>query len=81
MKKYKFIIYSTKEDTFIQPAGRKIPKAAVHKWEIECEYQLCNKRLKLQGHISNIDQIEELLNKLLIDIRDIPLTEGDSGNA
>lgn len=71
MKKYKFIIYSTKEDTFIQPAGRKIPKAAIHKWEIECEYQLCNKRLKLQGHISNIDQIAELIEACMLDIRNL----------
>lgn len=73
--KYHYTVYSTKEDTFIQPAGRAVPKSAIHQWTIDCEYKLCTKRLKLQGHISDISQIEELLNKLLVDIRNIPLVE------
>lgn len=79
--KYTYTIYSTAKDSFIQPKKNVLPKSAEHTWEIETDYKICSKKLKLQGHISDISQIEELLNKLLIDIRDIPLTEGDSVNA
>lgn len=74
----KYTVYSTNKSSYIQPAERNVPSTALHQWEIETDYAICDKKLKLSGHISNIDQIADLLKKLLIDIRDIPLTEGDS---
>lgn len=72
---YSYTIYSTEKESFIQPKKNVVPKTAEHTWEIETDYKICSKKLKLQGHISDITQIEELLNKLLVDIRNIPLVE------
>lgn len=69
--KYHYTVYSTKEATYIQPTGRAVPKSAIHQWTIDCEYKLCTKRLKLQGHISSIDQIAELLQAMVLDIREM----------
>ena len=69
--KYHYAVYSTKEATYIQPTGRTVPKSAIHQWTIDCEYKLCTKRLKLQGHISSIDQIAELLQAMVLDIREM----------
>ena len=77
----KYTVYSTKKSSYIQPSERKVPSTAIHQWEIETDYTICDKKLKLSGHISRIEQIEDLIKKLLIDIRDIPLSEGDIGNA
>lgn len=74
--KHTYTIYSTDKESFIQPKKNIVPKSAEHTWEIETDYKICSKKLKLQGHISDITQIEELLNKLLVDIRNIPLVEG-----
>lgn len=73
--KHTYTIYSTDKESFIQPKKNVVPKTAEHTWEIETDYKICSKKLKLQGHISDITQIEELLNKLLVDIRNIPLVE------
>lgn len=73
--KYTYTIYSTDKESFIQPKKNVVPKSAEHTWEIGTDYKICSKKLKLQGHISDITQIEELLNKLLVDIRNIPLVE------
>lgn len=73
--KHIYTIYSTDKESFIQPKKNVVPKTAEHTWEIESDYKICSKKLKLQGHISDITQIEELLNKLLVDIRNIPLVE------
>lgn len=73
--KHTYTIYSTDKESFIQPKKNVVPKTAERTWEIESDYKICSKKLKLQGHISDISQIEELLNKLLVDIRNIPLVE------
>ena len=73
--KYTYTIYSTEKESFIQPKKNVVPKTAEHTWEIDTNYKICSKKLKLQGHISDISQITELLNKLLVDIRNIPLVE------
>lgn len=73
--KYTYTIYSTDKESFIQPKKNVVPKSAEHTWAIDTDYKICTKKLKLQGHISDISQIEELLNKLLVDIRNIPLVE------
>ena len=75
--KYTYTIYSTKDDTYIQPKKNKVPSKVEHMWEIDCEYPLCTKKLKLQGHISNIDQIAELIERMKLDIRDMEVPNHD----
>ena len=60
----KFIIYTTKTNSYIVPEETKLPKNFDHSFEIECEVPICDKKIKLAKKVEKIDDVAGIIQNL-----------------
>lgn len=65
---HKFYVYSTKTDSFIVPQSKFRCKDPIHKWSLEGEFEICNKRIKLPRYISKMEEIDKIISHLIEEV-------------